>query len=206
MDEVTRVEQNPVNRELFYVYINGNQEVLELKHQTIQFFGLKAGDRLNSKKLKVLLEHDSYERAKDTAFRFLSRGPKTEFEVFRYLKKKGFNERVCLRVVVFCLGKGLLNDRRYAEAYVEEFLRLKRGGRYKVWKKLMDKGISRKVIQEVLKEKLTDDKQMKLALELARKKLKLIRSKKDKKAKIFRYLIQKGFSRNVAYKAVKNIT
>jgi len=206
MSEVTRIEQSPIKRELFYVYIGGAQDVLELKHQTIRFFGLKAGDKLNDKKLKVLLEHDSYERAKDVAFRFLSRGPKTEFEVFRHLRKKGFDEKTSLRVIALCLEKGLLNDYKYAEAYVEEFLRLKRGGRYKIWKKLMEKGISRKIIQKVLRKGLTDDKQMELALELAEKKLKLVKNKKGKKAKVFKYLIQKGFSRNVAYKAVKSIT
>jgi len=205
MFKILKIEQNPKRRELFYIFLNDGR-VLELKYQTIQHFKLFADDIITEKQLNLIMSHDNYEKAKDIALKFLAKRSRTKYEIYKYLRTKGFQNMEIFRVLLFCYNKGLINDYEYAKRYTLECINSKKDGLYKIRRKLLEKGISKKTVNRVLKELVTEDNQLTNAFTLAQKKLKLLSGKSNKKEKLYRYLLQKGFPKNVIFKAINHFS
>ena len=100
------------------------------------------------------------------------------------------------RMIVECLcGKGYLDDRRFAEWYVENRFVKKGVSRKRLRMELMKKGVATEIIDEVLDGR---DDEKELRKMIARK-----RSKYDDPQKLVAYLCRQGFSYDLVRKLVE---
>ena len=95
------------------------------------------------------------------------------------------------------IDSGLLNEERFAKAYVRGKFRMKQWGRVKIIQGLKQHRISPYLIQKSLKE-ISPDDYFGTALKLANKKwATLSGSELHKKSRLFRYLYQRGYENNL---------
>jgi regulatory protein len=94
---------------------------------------------------------------------------------------------------------GVLNEERFARAYARGRWRMKQWGRIKIVQQLKLKKISEYCIKKALTE-IDGAEYEEVLRKLAERKLKEVKSEKNifvKKAKIYRFLLQKGFEQDI---------
>lgn len=92
------------------------------------------------------------ERARRLAANLVAARMYTSKEVYDRLLRKGISETTAEAVVADFLCAGILDDSAYARMYMEDSLRLKAKGMYRIRQELMQKGISRQLIDEAANE------------------------------------------------------
>jgi len=174
---------------------------LEILAETALAKGLREGTELED--LEGLLHEDQVRRAKKVAFRYLARARTTK-QVREKLLEEGFGEDVVGEVVGRLEELGLLDDREFARAWVEERLRLRPRWRRALKEELLRKGISEEVAEEALDEKLSEVDEARLAEGLLRRAEGRYRNLEPDKAlrRMRDFLLRRGFS----WEAVKEVT
>lgn len=153
---------------------------------------IRIGQSLSSEDIEKLQASDAFERAKQSAFHFLSFRPRSSGEVRKNLAKKGYDDSVVDRVIDRLLELELLDDRAFAQYWVEQREtfkpRSKRALRYEMYQK----GLSREVIDQAV----ADVDEMAAARRSVAKKAEVwSRLGRDSfRSKIVRYLKNRGFN------------
>jgi len=175
--------------------------VLEILAETALAKGLREGTELED--LEGLLHEDQVRRAKKIAFRYLARARTTK-QVREKLLEEGFGEDVVGEVVGRLEELGLLDDREFARAWVEERLRLRPRWRRALKEELLRKGISEEVAEEALDEELSEVDEARLAEGLLRRAEGRYRNLEPDKAlrRMRDFLLRRGFS----WETVKEVT
>ncbi len=139
------------------------------------------------------------ETAYAAVLRILNRADKTEAEIRKKLKEKGFSYNDRTAAVERAKNNGLINDERYAELYFE-FNRERKGSR-RIRQELERKGIAEELIKNVLAENEEGDACLEVAMRFARNKTR------DEKfqAKLMRHLAARGFEYGAIRKAVMKV-
>ena len=104
---------------------------------------------INEEELAVLERAVSSRRAFNKATDLLSRRDHSEKELLIKLRQKGFKEEA-EEAIEKLKYYGYIDDRRFAENYVKELIRIKHYGKRRVEQELYRKGIDREIISEVL--------------------------------------------------------
>lgn len=104
---------------------------------------------INEEELAVLERAVSSRRAFNKATELLSRRDHGEKELLIKLRQKGFKEDA-EEAIEKLKYYGYIDDRRFAENYVKELIRIKHYGKRRVEQELYRKGIDREIISEVL--------------------------------------------------------
>ncbi|MDR3681583.1 MAG: regulatory protein RecX [Flavipsychrobacter sp.] len=105
------------------------------------------------------------------------------------------------------IEEGLLNEERYARAFARGKFRMLQWGKVKIINQLKAHGISAYCIKKALKE-IDDDAYSATMQKLAVTKtlsLKAVKSKTAKKAKLYAYLLQKGYERDIVIDLVNKL-
>ena len=110
---------------------------------------LKVGQQLTSKEINRLKNLDSFERAKASAFRYLSYRPRSTAEVRNYLVGKGFDPSVVEETIDRLKELEYLDDRSFASFWLEQRERHSPRGKFAIRHELRQKGISNAIIDEV---------------------------------------------------------
>ncbi len=157
---------------------------------------LKQGQEHNEEFLKqIKFESDNY-FAFNMALNLMTTALKTKSQLDQYLYKKGFDKQVRTNTIEKIESYGYVNDKDYAERYVESVKNQK--GINLIKQQLFAKGVSKQIIDEVLKEFSQEDE-----LETLAKKFLRNKDKDDStKQKLYRHLISKGFGYSDAMKTV----
>jgi len=164
---------------------------------------LVVGQELSDEKIRELQESESREKAYHRALNFLSYRPRSEAEVRRNLIKHDTPED-CIEDILERLRQlDLVDDRQFAETWVENRSTFRPRGRRALFSELRAKGIHNETIDEVLQNLDEDD----LAYRAAQKKFRQYRSFAwpDFKKKMLGFLVRRGFNYGVAALAIKKI-
>lgn len=105
--------------------------------------------------------------------------------------------------------KSFVDDRVFANHFVEEKLKKKHWGKNKIRAALFSKGVSGSIIDEVLKSFDSEEDQSKTALTLANKKYKNLKQRetdnRKMKQKIISFLLSRGFDYEISTEVVNKI-
>ncbi len=177
--------------------------VLDLLSETVLAQGLREGMELEDGDVRRLLHEDQVRRAKEVAFRYLAR-PRTVRQVRDRLARAGFEGEVVEEVIRRLEELGLLDDKEFAKAWVEERLRLRPRWRRALWQELARKGISREVVEEALDEGLSEVEECEVAEGLLRGMERRYRNLDPEKAirRMQGFLLRRGFT----WEIVKEVT
>ncbi|HEA47221.1 MAG TPA: regulatory protein RecX [bacterium] len=147
------------------------------------------------------------EKAKDQAFKLLSYRPRSIKEIEDRLKKKDYSSRVISEVTKNLKRLKFLDDREFARMWVENRIRTKPMGRYRLYQELIQKGIDRELIEKTLGN-YQEEEEIELAKELIRRKLKRSYQNLDEvttKRRLYGFLQRRGFSYDTIQEVLKII-
>ncbi|MCK4688893.1 MAG: RecX family transcriptional regulator [Candidatus Marinimicrobia bacterium] len=171
--------------------------------ETYDLFPIKKGQTLTDKQIQVIQNHEQFEKVKNLALNYIGLRIRSTKEVQTYLKRKKIHENVINRVIQYCNERNYLDDYAFAKAFTKDQLNLNKSGVFKIRSSLRTKGIAVEIIDLVVEELINRDEQLDLAAKLGKRKLRLLTKDTNKKQKIYRFLLQKGFSRDVVAEVLK---
>ncbi len=150
---------------------------------------------------------EELEEAKSYLRRLLKHRPRTEEEVRERLADRDYSSRVVSDVVTWSRDNGLIDDRLFAEYYVEDRLQNKPMGRSGMYKELLDHGLEAELAREVLDEKVSTPDEETRCRELARKRLSRYEEDevKAKFRKTLGFLERRGFPKGLASGVLKEL-
>ncbi len=99
---------------------------------------------------------DIYEKARGIAANYIGARMYTCREIEDRLRRKGIDKDTAEQVVADFAKIGALDDRLYAEAYVNQAIRLSAKGAYRIRQELYAKGVARSIIDDVLADTSED--------------------------------------------------
>jgi len=137
------------------------------------------------------------------AYRLFSIRPRSEKELRDRLFRKGFGSATVYEVISLLKEKNIIDDSKFARAWVESRMRTNPKGDMLLRKELRDKGVSAPIIEKALSEKETEEGPLVLAL--ARRKAESLKKLPEAKArkKLFDFLARKGFNFEIIEDIVK---
>jgi regulatory protein len=139
----------------------------------------------------------------DTALRYLSYRPRSEWEMRKYLEKRGFSPSSVGAVLLSLREQGLLNDVAFAEFWKTNRESFSPRGRVMLRSELRRKGIAQDIIAEVIQG--VDEEVS--AYEAAQKKARRFAgSDYDSFRRVVgAFLRQRGFNHEVAQQTVNHL-
>lgn len=151
--------------------------------------------------MQEIQKNEIYERIREKAFFFVTYQRRTEAQVRRnfepLFEKNGVSKDLYEDLIEELKEKGYIDDKEYVEKRFMSYMSFKTVSIKELKHKLMQRGISKEVIQEYI-----DENQEKIA-EYDVKAAKFVYDKKIKERtdeEVKRYLIRKGFPEDVVNK------
>lgn len=170
---------------------------------TVFQFGLRKNDELSQEKINEIIDFDEFNYGKKYAYNLLARFPKSEKEIKTKLKQKKISDKNITRVINKLTELKVLNDEDFAKIFIESKLRTNPAGKILFKNKLIEKGISKEIIEESLDKFYDDDEEENKAEKELLKFMKKKSTDDDytKKRKCFQHLFAKGFN----YELINNL-
>lgn len=158
-------------------------------------FQLKRGMEIDEDELKKLLSEEELLNAKNYAYRILARRMYTSKEIKDKLLERGYVNEVIQDVIAALEKYGYLNDKVYAEEWVQSRNRSNPKGKNVLRQELARKGIQQPIIEDVLSQEFDELKEKDVVLELALRRARLYSKDDPAKArrKLQSYLFRRGF-------------
>ncbi len=166
-------------------------------------FHLERGMEIDEGKLKELLYEEEISKAKSYVYRILARRMYTTKEIRDKLVERGYVDKIVEDVIATLERYGYLNDRTYAQEWIESRMRSKPKGKIALRQELGRKGIDRSIIEDALSQAFDESKESEMALDLARRKVRSFNADDPvaAKRKLQSFLIRRGFD----FEAVKDV-
>jgi regulatory protein len=131
-----------------------------------------------------------------------------QFEIDQKLYEWNFQPEQRNQLIADLISNNFINEQRFAEAYVSGKFNIKKWGRNKIKNQLKLKQISAYSIKMGMKE-IDPEKYWSTIISLTKKKKTEVEQKKgdqwERKAKIFRFLLSKGYESDLISDAVKEV-
>lgn len=185
--KISKLEIQKRNKSRVNLYLDG-EFFCGLSLETVIKNHLKEGEKVSQAQVNLLKTDSERKSALDKVMRHMSRTPKTEKELYFFLKKKEFEPKV----IGFVLNKlkeyDLIDDALYAKNYVTS--KSKKQGRRKIAYDLRRRGISEDLIDYSL-QNFSEEKES--IYEIAKKYLRNKDLTPLTKQKTYRYLASRGF-------------
>jgi regulatory protein len=204
---ITSIVQNKRSEDKVNIYLN-DEYWLKLDKNKLLEFQLSKGKLLSHEEKSQIEQEATREKLLDKVLRFISVRPRSVYEVRTYLKlKRQMEDSEIDQVVDMLTSKNYLSDRNFAEWFVTNRLESGLHGKVKIKAELMKKGVSREIINEVLKSQTSSDEYQEneedKIREFVKKALKTIDLSDKQKArqKIYSRLLARGFE----YEKVKRL-
>lgn len=216
MPKITSVEPQKKNPHRYNIFIDGQftfgaDEDLVVDHRLI------AGKLLDTSDIEKLLFEAEVGKLMERMYGLFNIRQRSEKEVRRYLKNLSFKRKIknkeeiseaAIELLITKLKqKGLLNDREFAQIWVEARRKSRKKGKIAIKAELYQKGIDREIIEEILGNPLTGPSEEELAIQALGKKMKIWKSLPflDLKKKAWEFLARRGFEYEVVKEVVEKL-
>ena len=189
------------------IYID-NEFAFVLYKGELHLYGIEVGQSLPANTYSTIVEEVLLKRAKLRAMNLLTKKDYTEKQLRKKLLDGYYNSNQIDVTVQFLKEYGYIDDARYVSNYF--FSNIQSKPRNKIIQKLLEKGISQELIDELVDgiyaeeaelAGVPDEMELGRAL-LDRKKYDISGSIKEKQ-KAYGYLLRKGISSDIAMKLLK---
>lgn len=109
--------------------------------------------------------------------------------------------------IALLIADNVINEERYARAFARGHFRMKQWGRKKIIQQLKLKKVSDYCIKKGLTE-IEEEEYIKVLYKIATKKVAELRKERNiftKKAKMYRFLLQRGFEQDLVAEAIEDL-
>lgn len=142
--------------------------------------------------LAAQVEELLYKRGKERALYLLQQRGYTTWELGRKLSQNGYSKEAINRIIAFLQQYGFLDDLEYARSYVRGHST--RYSKKQLRQKLMEKGIGREILTEVLEEdSYSETEALERAIGKRFRNRDLVTITKEERFKAIAYLAGRGF-------------
>lgn len=188
--------------ETYCVIADGNKRVY-LHRDIIAKYGLKSDMEISREDFAKVLFASELRRATRRAMYLINEREYSYIQLFEKLKNN-YPEDICYKVVNYMAAKGYVNDKRFAEALVYNYMECKLYGPRRAMQELYKRGIRGKIAQEAVDSK-TDGLEERLHKLIERKYLRDLQDPEDFKAivKVKNGLARAGYDFDDINRAVK---
>lgn len=149
------------------------------------------------KPAKPLKKPDDEEHGYNYALFVLNLSMRTETEMKEKMLKRGYFPEVINKVIKRLIEDRYLDDKRYAEVFLESMKRAKYYGQFVIRRKMMEKKLPKEIIANTLKEFLSDEDEKEIATRYLEKNFGELKTlgklPYEEKQKIMRRLLSRGF-------------
>jgi regulatory protein len=198
--KITALTLQKRNRQRVNVYLDGE---FAFGLARILAAWMQVGQTLSDEKVAQLKASDECEVAYQQAIKFLNYRPRTENEIRQNLQKHAIPETILEDVIQRLQRAGLLNDRRFADAWVENRADLHPRSRRALAYELKQRGVDQQVIEQSL-ERVNDDQTAYLAALRQSRKLQGL-NWQDFRKKMYGFLARRGFDYETSAPVVKRV-
>ena len=197
---ITRLEPQKRNPERLNVYLDG-EFAFGISRRVAPW--LEEGDQLSQQKIAALQNEDKIEAAYQRALNFLSYRSRSENEIQQNLQKHNIAEEIIPEVLSRLREDRLVNDRDFANQWVENRNKFHPRGKRALRTELIKKGISNQIIEEILQ----DINEEELAIKFARGKISrlIALEKQEYQKKMYGYLSRRGFDYSLSREVTDQI-
>ena len=186
---VTRIEPLGKNRSRIYL---DERPAFVLYRGEISHYEIREGFELPEESYREIMEELLVKRAKLRCMNLLKSMDRTEFQLRQKLAMGDYPAEIIDQALAYVKGFGYVNDESYAEWYIE--LRRERDSRMQITHALMQKGISKDVIQAVFEEQEPADEEEMIRRWMEKKHFDPETASAKEKQKMYMFLMRKGFS------------
>jgi regulatory protein len=210
---MTRPQATPTIRALKKVprrkeYLLDLSDGTELKvtEDDISGFSLAAGCEITEATRAELAGRYAFARAMDSALRLLKVRPRTEGEIRRSLRTRGWAGPVADRVVEALKARGQVDDRIFARLWATEKFRGGSTGKRRVLAELRARMVDADVAEEETGEVYASESEAELARELAKRRACRMSGMpvESRKRRLYGHLLRRGFESEVAAQATQS--
>ena len=148
-----------------------------------------------------LLNISKFTEAFEISLNFLSYKLRTEKEIITKLKSKKFSIEIIDEVITKLKNLDLLDDYNYAKIFINDKINLTNYSKRRIINDLYQKGIDKRIYEDYLEEVFGYNMELDKATQIVETKINIWKEKHegcDLKNKIVTFLLQKGFSYDVA--------
>jgi regulatory protein len=190
MSKITAIEPQRRNPKRVNIYLDG-KFAFGLTRRTAGL--LVVGQDLSTEKVTALQADDTCEIVYQKALHFLSFRPRSIAEVHQNLANRGYSEDLIKETILRLEQTGLVNDREFARAWVENRNTFQPRGKSVLRMELRRKGLSDEIVDPLLDEQVDEES---LAFEAARKYARRLAGMEwqDFRQKLSGFLTRRGFS------------
>ena len=185
--EITKIQA--LTKQKYRIFLDGESAFAVYKGELSRYH-LEEGAVLPPEVYEELVNRVLKKRATLRAMHILERTDKTEAQLRRKLEESEYPKEAVESAIAYVTSYGYLDDRRYAEHYIEWKKQGKGKARLKM--ELVQKGISREII--VLESTdFGETREMIRQIILKKRKTDIPMNEKEKQ-RIYGFLMRKGFS------------
>ena len=143
-------------------------------------------------------------KAKNHALKYLSYRDRSKWEITRYLEKKKYTHPVIQQTLEYLESLDYIDDKRFALQWGRFKINKKKLGKNRLYQELLNKGIQKEIIGNIISVLYEDTSEKQLAIECSRKKWSTLEGiePEKKKRRLCLYLKRKGFSADVIYQSL----
>lgn len=196
MPTVTALQSQARDPQRVNLFLDG-RFALGLSAEVVVQRGIRVGDTYDEHELRSIARQEDEQQAHAAALHFLSYRPRAQQEVVRYLQKRNLDAESIETVVERLVQSGLLDDRQFAQFWIDNRQTFKPRGTRALRTEMRQKGLESEVIEEVLDE-LPDEEGIAYAASAAR--LRSMRNLDDRAffQRMVGFLQRRGFPYSVA--------
>lgn len=201
---ITSITPQKRNKLFYNIHID-HEYFCSLDDETIYHMKLKEGMDVDTELLMEASKKSSYKKALNYSLNLLSKSSKTKQELIKKMTEKEYNEDTIAAVIAKINDLGYINDQKYIEDFIRNKADTSQGlNKRTLQNKLIQKGVDKDLIQQSLDNSCIDEYQN--ALQVAEKKYRNLKgNEREKKSKLYAFLIGKGFDYDICSKVINNI-
>jgi regulatory protein len=186
--KITAIKQQVKRTDRYSVFVEDKYS-FSLSESALLGSGLASGQELTAEQVKEYKLVSADDKVYNQALRYVAMRPRSFWEMQFYLERKGASPTLTEYILSKLSNIGMLDDKKYAQAFVNDRKNLRPTSRRKIIAELRKKRISDEVINGVIGEESDDVAALKSVIESKRRQAKY-----QDDLKLMQYLARQGFN------------
>ena len=184
---ITAIKQQVKRHDRYSVFVDGKYS-FSLSEAGLIESRLASGQELDAAQLSDLKKTAGLDKAYGNALRYVAIRPRSEWEMQDYFRRKGIDAEAGAQIITRLRGLQMLDDMSFAQSWVASRRLLKAVSKRRLRLELQQKHVPGDIIDRVLREDETDERDTLRAL-IAKKQARY-----PDRQKFMQYLARQGFS------------
>jgi regulatory protein len=197
--KITSIKQQIKRADRYSVFVEGKYE-FSLSEGALLESKVASGQELTKEQLGEFKKLSADDKLYNQTLRYVAMRPRTEWEIEFYLERKSASPPLVESILNKLSNIGLIDDRKYAQAFVNDRKLLRPASRRKITAELRKKRVADEIIQQVTSaEELDDQTALRAVIERKRRQTKY-----QDDTKLMQYLARQGFGYDDIKSALQN--